>query len=204
MVAVSDVSGAIYDPRGLDVPRVLAYYSETGQVRGFPDTKLLDNQQLLGLPVDVLLPAAMEGQITADNASEIHARIIVEGANGPTTPEADEILMQRGTLVVPDILANAVESPFQAEGSRTGTAISGKKRRSMSDSKRKWSPHSTLFGTPGNGLKSTPALPLISWRSIASSRRGTSAGCTRSGTILALDRPRECPHATVPWRAKWW
>ena len=107
VVAVSDVSGAIYDPRGLDVPRVLAYYSETGQVRGFPGTTLLDNEQLLRLPVDVLLPAAMEGQITAENASEVHARIIVEGANGPTTPEADEILTQRGTLVVPDILANA-------------------------------------------------------------------------------------------------
>src|ERR1700687_6225252 len=107
VVAVSDVSGAIYDPRGLDVPRLLAYYSETGQVRGFSGTTLLDNQQLLRLPVDVLLPAAMEGQITADNAADIHARIIVEGANGPTTPEADEILTQRGTLVVPDILANA-------------------------------------------------------------------------------------------------
>jgi glutamate dehydrogenase/leucine dehydrogenase len=107
VVAVSDVSGAIHDPRGLDVPRVLAYYRETGQVRGFPGTQLLDNQQLLRLPVDVLLPAAMEGQITGENASEIQARIIVEGANGPTTPDADEILMKRGTLLVPDILANA-------------------------------------------------------------------------------------------------
>jgi glutamate dehydrogenase (NAD(P)+) len=107
VVAVSDVSGAIYDARGLDIPRVLAYYRETGQVSGFPGTKLVDNQELLRLPVDVLLPAAMESQITAENASEIHARIIVEGANGPTTPQADEILMQRGTLVVPDILANA-------------------------------------------------------------------------------------------------
>jgi glutamate dehydrogenase (NAD(P)+) len=107
VVAVSDVSGAIYDRRGLDVPRLLAYYRETGQVSGFPSTQPLDNQELLRLPVDVLLPAAMEGQITADNASDINARIIVEGANGPTTPEADEILTRRGTLVVPDILANA-------------------------------------------------------------------------------------------------
>src|SRR5215207_2023046 len=107
VVAVSDVSGAIYDPRGLDLPRVQAYYRETGQVRGFPSTQLLDNEALLRLPVDVLLPAAMEAQITGDNASEIQARIIVEGANGPTTPDADEILQRRGTLVVPDILANA-------------------------------------------------------------------------------------------------
>ena len=107
VVAVSDVSGAIYDPRGLDMPRVQAYYRETGQLRGFPGTQLLDNQQLLRLPVDVLLPAAMEGQINADNAAEIQARIIVEGANGPTTPDADPILSRRGVLLVPDILANA-------------------------------------------------------------------------------------------------
>jgi glutamate dehydrogenase (NAD(P)+) len=107
VVAVSDVSGAIYDPRGLDVPRVLAYYRETHQLRGFPGTQLLDNQQLLRLLVDVLLPAAMEGQIDGQNAGELRARIVVEGANGPTTPEADEILSRRGVLVVPDILANA-------------------------------------------------------------------------------------------------
>jgi glutamate dehydrogenase/leucine dehydrogenase len=77
VVAVSDVSGAIYDPRGLDMPRVLAYYRETGQLRGFPGAQLLENQALLRLPVDVLLPAAMEGQINADNAAEIQARIIV-------------------------------------------------------------------------------------------------------------------------------
>jgi len=107
VVAVSDVSGAIYDPRGLDMPRVLAYYRETSQLRGFPGTQLLDNAALLRLQVDVLLPAAMEGQITRDNADAVQARVIVEGANGPTTPEADEILARRGVLLVPDILANA-------------------------------------------------------------------------------------------------
>jgi len=107
VVAISDVSGAIYDPRGLDINRMQAYYRETGQLRGFPGTQLLDNRALLRLDVDVLLPAAMEGQITAENASEIRARVIVEGANGPTTPDADEILARRGVLVIPDILANA-------------------------------------------------------------------------------------------------
>src|SRR5215831_13103064 len=96
VVAVSDVSGAIFDPHGLDMPRVGAYYRETGKLRGFPGTELLDNAALLRLDVDVLLPAALEGQITVDNASEIQARIVVEGANGPTTPEADEILAHRG------------------------------------------------------------------------------------------------------------
>lgn len=107
VVAVSDVSGAIYNPNGLDLPRLLAYHRETGQLRGFPGTQLIDNQELLRLPVDVLLPAALEGQIDEDNAAEIQARIIVEGANGPTTPEADKILARRGVLLVPDILANA-------------------------------------------------------------------------------------------------
>jgi glutamate dehydrogenase/leucine dehydrogenase len=76
-------------------------------VRGFPGSRSLDNAELLRLDTDVLLPAALEGQITRENASEIRARIIVEGANGPTTPDADEILARRGVLVVPDILANA-------------------------------------------------------------------------------------------------
>jgi glutamate dehydrogenase (NAD(P)+) len=107
VVAVSDVSGAIYDPRGLDVPRLLAYYRETGSLNGFAGAQPLDNAGLLRLPVDVLLPAALEDQITADNAAEIQARVVVEGANGPTTPAADEILARRGVLVVPDILANA-------------------------------------------------------------------------------------------------
>src|SRR5207302_7104756 len=79
----------------------------TGQLRGFPGVQVLDNAGLLRLPVDVLLPAAMEAQINADNAAEIQARIIVEGANGPTTPDADVILSRRGVLLVPDILANA-------------------------------------------------------------------------------------------------
>jgi glutamate dehydrogenase (NAD(P)+) len=107
VVAVSDVSGAIYDPNGLDMQRVLAYQNEVGQLRGVPGTRSIDNQELLRLPVDVLLPAALEGQINADNAAEVQARIVVEGANGPTTPDADEILARRGVLLVPDILANA-------------------------------------------------------------------------------------------------
>jgi glutamate dehydrogenase (NAD(P)+) len=107
VVAVSDVGGAIYNPLGLDVPRLSAYYRETSRLGGFPGTQQLDNAALLRLDADVLLPAAMEAQITRENAGEIRAKIVVEGANGPTTPEADEILARRGVLVVPDILANA-------------------------------------------------------------------------------------------------
>jgi glutamate dehydrogenase (NAD(P)+) len=107
VVAVSDVFGGVYNPHGLDIPALRAYVAETGSVVGFGDADSITNDQLLTLSCDVLIPAAMEGQITEENASYIRAQIIVEGANGPTTPEADDMLNDRGVLVVPDILANA-------------------------------------------------------------------------------------------------
>jgi glutamate dehydrogenase (NAD(P)+) len=105
--AVSDVSGGIYAPGGLDVPAVIEHRSRTGHVAGFPGTEAVSNAALLELPVDMLVPAALENQITLRNAGRIQASIIVEGANGPTTPDADRILEQRGIVVVPDVLANA-------------------------------------------------------------------------------------------------
>jgi glutamate dehydrogenase (NAD(P)+) len=107
VVAVSDVSGGIYNPRGLNIPDVLRYYQEHGTVRGFRNADRVTNSQLLTLPVTVLVPAALENQITRDNAAQIQAKLITEGANGPTTPEADEILECAGVFLVPDILANA-------------------------------------------------------------------------------------------------
>ncbi|HET6780465.1 MAG TPA: Glu/Leu/Phe/Val dehydrogenase, partial [bacterium] len=107
VVAVSDVQGGIYNPDGLDPRAALDYLKETGSVAGFPGSEAVSNAELLELPCDFLVPAAIEGQITGENAARIKARIIVEGANGPTTPDADEILQERGVFVVPDILANA-------------------------------------------------------------------------------------------------
>ena len=107
VVAVSDVSGAIYNAAGLDMPRVLAIQGETGTLAEVPGVQRISNEELLRLPVDVLLPAALDGVITRENAPEIQAPVIIEGANGPTTPEADEILGRRGVRIVPDILANA-------------------------------------------------------------------------------------------------
>ena len=92
---------------GPDPRQVLAYVQETGRVPGFPGAEALGSAELLEQPCDILVPAAIEGQITRANAARIKAKIIVEGANGPTTPDADEILADRGVLVVPDILANA-------------------------------------------------------------------------------------------------
>jgi len=105
--AVSDIEGAIYNANGLDVFALCDYVDRTGTVVGFEGSEELPAAELLTLDVDVLVPAALEGVITAENAHDIRARIVVEGANGPTTKEADAILVDRGVLMVPDILANA-------------------------------------------------------------------------------------------------
>jgi glutamate dehydrogenase (NAD(P)+) len=107
IVGVSDVSGGIYNPKGLDIPAVIDHAAKTGSVQDFPGADNVTNAELIVLPCDVLVPAALEGQLTGYNAPQIQARIIVEGANGPTTPDADDVLNDRGIVVVPDILANA-------------------------------------------------------------------------------------------------
>lgn len=107
VVAVSDVMGGIYKADGLDCEEVSAHLRQTGTVCGLPGTESITNEELLALDVDVLIPAALEGVITKANASDVKARIIAELANGPTTPEADEILYQKGIYVLPDILCNA-------------------------------------------------------------------------------------------------
>ena len=110
IVAVSDVSGGLHNAEGLDIKDILSYTaSSPGHLlEGYAGTaEPITNSEILLLDVDVLVPAAMENQITAANAAQVKARVIVEGANGPTTPEADHILLGNGTVVVPDILANA-------------------------------------------------------------------------------------------------
>ena len=107
VIAVSDRYGAVHSADGLDIPALIRHVSETGSVVGFPDSDALDPDELLILGVDLLVPAAVEGVIHAGNAPYVRARLIVEGANGPTTREADRILGENGTVVVPDILANA-------------------------------------------------------------------------------------------------
>ncbi|HEX6203883.1 MAG TPA: Glu/Leu/Phe/Val dehydrogenase dimerization domain-containing protein [Thermoanaerobaculia bacterium] len=107
VVAVSDVAGGIFSPEGLDPVAVVDHVAATGSVVGFPGTDAIDNQALLTLDCDVLVPAALGGVFTAENAPEVRARLIVEGANGPTEPEADRVFRRRGVEVVPDIYANA-------------------------------------------------------------------------------------------------
>src|SRR5439155_6774562 len=98
---------AIHSPVGIDVARLRLYKRETSSVRGFPATEPIDPRGLLELPCDLLVPAALEGQITGRNADRVKAKVIAEAANGPTTPEADRILDSRGVFVLPDILYNA-------------------------------------------------------------------------------------------------
>jgi glutamate dehydrogenase (NAD(P)+) len=107
IVAVSDSSGGVYDPRGLDPAELQAHKKQRKGLKTFPHGKPISNKQLLELPVDILVPAALENQITATNASRIRARIVAEAANGPTTPLAEDTLFRRGRTVIPDILANA-------------------------------------------------------------------------------------------------
>ncbi len=106
VVAVSDSSGGVHDPEGLDLDAVEAAKDEGGTVQGTSSGRKISNDEVLTLDVDILIPAAVEGVLTAENAGDVKAKIVAEAANGPTLPEADEILRRRGVTVIPDILAS--------------------------------------------------------------------------------------------------
>src|SRR5829696_5416093 len=107
VVAVSDSTGGIHNPNGLDINRVIAWKQEHGTVQGFPGSKDITNAAILEVECDILIPAALENQITERNAGNVKARLIAEAANGPTTPEADQILFKNSKFMIPDILCNA-------------------------------------------------------------------------------------------------
>ncbi|MEM4245757.1 MAG: Glu/Leu/Phe/Val dehydrogenase [Candidatus Bathyarchaeia archaeon] len=107
IIAVTDVKGGVYSPEGLSSLKLKVYERQNGTVAGYPAAKAITNDELFRLRCDILVPAALENVITGENAAEADAKMIVEGANGPTTPQADKILHEKGILVVPDILANA-------------------------------------------------------------------------------------------------
>ncbi|MDE2418192.1 MAG: Glu/Leu/Phe/Val dehydrogenase [Burkholderiales bacterium] len=107
VVAVQDHGGTIYQEAGLDVPALLAHVAVAGTVAGFAKAEVISNDAFWDVDCDILIPAALEQQITAANAGRIKARLVIEGANGPTTPEADDILQERNILVLPDVIANA-------------------------------------------------------------------------------------------------
>jgi glutamate dehydrogenase (NAD(P)+) len=107
VIAISDISGGLYAPDGLDIPDLHAHVVEHGSLVGYHRCERMSNEEILELPCDILFVAAREDQLTGENAGRVHAKLIVEGANGPTTIEADAIFAERGIPVVPDILANA-------------------------------------------------------------------------------------------------
>jgi glutamate dehydrogenase (NAD(P)+) len=107
VVALSDSRGGVYNGRGIDVPAALAHKQETGSLQGLRGTEPISNEELILLDCDVLAPSALEQVITVENADQVRARVVLECANGPTTPAADDILEERGVLILPDVLANA-------------------------------------------------------------------------------------------------
>lgn len=107
LVAVQDHTGTIVNEGGMNAVELQAHVAETGGVAGFPGTSMLANDDFWAVPCEMLIPAALESQITADNAHKITAKLVIEGANGPTTPEADDILEANGVMVLPDVIANA-------------------------------------------------------------------------------------------------
>jgi glutamate dehydrogenase (NAD(P)+) len=107
VVGISDVSGGYYNEHGIDIAGAIAYVEKHHSLEGFQGGQKIPNEQLLELPCEVIVPAALEKQLIAENAHRIKAKLIVEGANGPTTPEADRIFQERGIVVIPDIVANA-------------------------------------------------------------------------------------------------
>ena len=107
VIGVSDSKSAIYSEEGFDILKLLEYKKENGSVKGFMDSKEISNSELLNLECDVLVPAALENQITSENVSSVRTKVILELANGPLTPEADKVLFEKNILVLPDILANA-------------------------------------------------------------------------------------------------
>jgi glutamate dehydrogenase (NAD(P)+) len=107
IICIIEFDGAVYNPKGLDIPALMKHRKETGSIIDFPDGQNMDREEAMFLETDVLLPAAHENVITSQNASKLRTKILCEGANGPTTHLADPLLAGKGIFVIPDILANA-------------------------------------------------------------------------------------------------
>jgi glutamate dehydrogenase/leucine dehydrogenase len=179
IVGVADRGGGIYNPKGIDLVTLQAHYVKTGTVAGAPGGDAVTNAELLELPCDILIPAAIENQITKRNADRIKARIVVEAANRQTTPDADAILFDRGVLVIPDILANAggvTVSYFEwYKGYKSSFGRSVKSTRSSNES---WS---------------MPLNRSTTWRNTTHPTTDCSLSASRRPHRPGLYHPRDLP-----------
>lgn len=174
IVAVQDHSGTRHSSRGLD-PAAL---SGTEGVCSGKGGELIDAEHFWNVDCDIVVPAALEGQLTADRARRTTAKLVLEGANGPTLPAADDVLTDRGILVVPDVICNAggvTVSYF--DGSRTSRTTSGPKTKSTCALTRSWSTHFVRFGTPPSATRFHCAQQRTRWRVSGSCSLVRSAGC---------------------------
>jgi glutamate dehydrogenase/leucine dehydrogenase len=168
VVAVSDSKSGIYDKNGLKVEQVLKFKKETGALKGFPGAVEVTNQKLLELPVDVLVPAALENQIHKGNARKIKAKVIVEMANGPTASEADTILAKRGVWVIPDVLANS---------------------GGVATSYLEWSQNlSGMYWTREEVLKKLTSFMVQAWHDVQKTREEYKTDFRNASFILAIKR----------------
>ena len=140
IIALSDISGGLYSPKGLPVPQILDFIRQGRLISEYEGNNLkkIDNEALLELPADILIPAAVEDVLTKENANKISAKLIIEAANGPTTPEADEIFGRKGISVIPDILANSggvVASYVEWRNAKSGNQTSAQETYQLIDSK---------------------------------------------------------------------
>ncbi|MEJ0021590.1 MAG: Glu/Leu/Phe/Val dehydrogenase [Candidatus Doudnabacteria bacterium] len=171
VVALSDSKGGIYNPRGLDIKKIHQYKEENRMLQGFPGTIDVSNEKLLELPVDVLVPAALENQIHKGNAKKIRAKVIIEMANGPTTPEADIILHKKGIWVIPDVLSNS---------------------GGVATSYLEWSQNlSGYYWTKTEVLKKLTVYMTEAWQNVLSSREKYNTDFRTAAFILAINRIAE-------------
>ena len=170
VVAISDTKGGIYLESGLDYDKVMEHKKKTGSVANFPGSKNISNEELLELPVEVLIPAAIENQIRADNASKIKAKIILELANGPTTPEADEILFKNKVMVIPDFLANSggvTVSYFEWVQNQGGYYWTEQEVYDRLRLKMNQATHDVLFTAKSNNVDNRTAAYMVSVKRVA-------------------------------------
>ncbi len=175
VVAVSDSKSGIYDPKGLKVEQVKKFKKETGALKDFPGAKDVTNEKLLELPVNVLVPAALENQIHRGNARKIKAKMIIEMANGPTTPEADVILYKKGIWVIPDVLANS---------------------GGVATSYLEWSQNlSGLYWNREEVLKKLTSFMIAAWKNVLSSKEEYKTDFRNAAFILAIKQIAEAMKA---------